>query len=71
MHISEYFYFISLFLSHTEMYTKIKGYRYKIEQTDKGARITVCGDAIDEIVTDYATLRLKLESEGFKVAPEE
>jgi hypothetical protein len=28
-------------------------------------------DAIDEIVTDYATLRLKLESEGFKVAPEE
>jgi hypothetical protein len=33
--------------------------------------ITVCGDAIDEIVTDYATLRLKLETEGFKVAPEE
>jgi hypothetical protein len=27
--------------------------------------------AIEEIVTDYATLRLKLETEGFKVAPEE
>jgi hypothetical protein len=53
------------------MYTEIKGYRYRIEQTDKGAKITVCGNAIDEIVTDYVTLRLKLESERFKVAPEE
>jgi hypothetical protein len=26
---------------------------------------------IDEIVADYARLRMKLESEGFKVAPEE
>jgi hypothetical protein len=57
-------------LSRQETYTKIKGYNYRIEQTDKGARITVCG-AIEERVTDYATLRLKLETEGFKVAPEE
>ena len=62
---------IFLILSRQETYTKIKGYNYRIEQTDKGARITVCGDAIEEIVTDYATLRLKLETEGFKVAPEE
>jgi hypothetical protein len=33
--------------------------------------VTVYGDAIDEIVADYARLRLKLESEGFKVATEE
>jgi hypothetical protein len=49
----------------------MKTYRYKIKQTLKGAIVTVHGDAIDEIVTDYARLRLKLESEGFKVAPEE
>jgi len=59
-----------LILSRQETYTKIKGYKYRIEQTDKGARIIVCGDAIEERVTDYA-LRLKLETEGFKVAPEE
>jgi hypothetical protein len=45
-------------------------YRYKIRQTSQGARVIVHGDAIDEIVADYARLRLKLESEGFKVAPE-
>jgi hypothetical protein len=33
--------------------------------------MTVHGDAIDEIVLDYAKIRLKLESEGFKVGPEE
>jgi hypothetical protein len=49
----------------------IKAYKYKIEQISRGARITVHGDAIDEIVADYARLRLKLEEEGFKVAPEE
>jgi hypothetical protein len=48
-----------------------KTYRYKIKQTSQGARVTVSGDAIDEIVADYARLRLKLESEGFKIAPEE
>jgi hypothetical protein len=31
----------------------------------------VYGNAIDEIVADYTRLRLKLESEGFKVAPED
>ena len=46
-------------------------YRYKIKQTTNGALVTVHGDAIDEIVADYARLRLKLESEGFKVFPEE
>lgn len=57
-------------MSNPDTYTQIKGYRYRIEQTSNGARITVCGDAIDEIVADYTRLRLKLESEGFKVAPE-
>ena len=46
-------------------------YRYKIKQTKSGALVTVHGDAIDETVADYARLRLKLESEGFKVVPEE
>ena len=47
---------IFLILSRQETYTQIKGYKYRIEQTDKGARITVCGDAIEEIVAGYATL---------------
>jgi hypothetical protein len=51
--------------------TVIRTYKYKIEQTARGARITVHGDAIDEVVMEYATIRTKLESEGFKVAPEE
>lgn len=50
---------------------KTTTYRYKIKQTSQGAQVTVYGDAIDEIVADYARLRLKLESEGFKVATEE
>jgi hypothetical protein len=58
-------------LSNSDTYTQIKGYRYKIEQTDKGAKITVCGDAIDEIVADYTRLKVKLESEGFRIAPED
>jgi hypothetical protein len=48
-----------------------KTYRYKIEQTAKGARITVHGDAIDEVVADYTRLRIRLEQEGFKISPEE
>jgi hypothetical protein len=51
--------------------TSIKTYKYKIEQTAKGARVTVHGDTIDEIVADYYRLRTKLEAEGFKVAPGE
>jgi hypothetical protein len=51
--------------------TVIRTYKYKIEQTAKGARIVVHGDAIDEVVADYCRLRTKLEQEGFKVAPEE
>jgi hypothetical protein len=51
---------------------KTTTYRYKIkQQTSQGARVTVYGDAIDEIVADYARFRLKPESEGFKVATEE
>jgi hypothetical protein len=48
-----------------------KTYRYKIEQTTKGARITVHGDTINEVVADYTRLRIRLEQEGFKIAPEE
>jgi hypothetical protein len=44
---------------------------YKVEQTPRGALITVCGDAIDEVVAYYARLRVKLETEGFRIALEE
>ena len=60
-----------LILANSDASPPIKAYKYKIEQTSRGARVTVHGDAIDEIVADYARLRMKLESEGFKVAPEE
>jgi hypothetical protein len=58
-------------LADADISLPVKAYKYKIEQTSRGARVTVHGDAIDEIVADYAQLRLKLQSEGFKVAPEE
>jgi hypothetical protein len=58
-------------LADVDVSLPVKAYKYKIEQTSRGARVTVHGDAIDEIVADYAKIRLKLESEGFKVAPEE
>jgi hypothetical protein len=54
-----------------EISTPIRTYKFKVEQTAKGARVTVHGDAIDEVVADYCRLRTKLESEGFKLAPEE
>lgn len=49
----------------------LKGYKYKIEQTSKGARVTVHGDALEETVSDYALIRARLETEGFTLAPEE
>jgi hypothetical protein len=54
-----------------EISTPLRSWKYKIEQSSRGARVTVHGDAIDEIVSDYCRLRTKLEQEGFKVAPEE
>ena len=49
----------------------MRGYKFKIEQTVKGARVTVHGDGLEEVVDDYAKIRLRLEEEGFKLAPEE
>jgi hypothetical protein len=49
----------------------VRGYKYKIEQTSKGARVTVHGDALEETVADYATIRQRLQTEGFTLAPEE
>lgn len=54
-----------------EIRTAIRTYKYEIEQTRKGARVTVHGDAMDEIVADYCRLRTKLDRVGFRVAPEE
>lgn len=54
-----------------ETETVVRTYKYKIEQTAKGTRVTVHGDALEETVDDYAKLRLRLEEEGFKMAPEE
>jgi hypothetical protein len=49
----------------------MRSYKYKVEQTPREALIMVCGDAFDEVVADYARLRVKLETEGFGVALEE
>lgn len=46
-------------------------YRYRIEQTPRGALITVSGDGIEEVVADYTRLRVRLEQEGFRIADEE
>lgn len=45
-------------------------YKYKIEQTRGGARVTCHGDQIDEVVYDYMEIRGRLEANGFKIAPE-
>jgi hypothetical protein len=37
-----------------------KSYRYRIEQTPRGALITVNGDGIEEVVADYTRLRVRL-----------
>jgi hypothetical protein len=50
---------------------RIKSFKYKIKQTFRSAKVTVYGNAIEEVVADYIRLRVKLESEGFKVASEE
>jgi hypothetical protein len=49
----------------------IKSWKYKIEQTSKGARITVHGDEMTGVVNDYYELRNRLETAGFKIAPED
>ena len=54
-----------------EVSGQVRSYKYKIEQTAKGARVTVHSDTIDEAVADYRNLRSKIESEGFKLAQEE
>jgi hypothetical protein len=48
-----------------------KTYRYRIEQTPRGALITVSGDAREEVIADYAWFRVRLEQEGFKIVREE
>ena len=58
-------------MSNTESVAVVRGYRYKITQSSKGARIEVHGDSLEETVLDYAQLRQRLESEGFRIAPEE
>lgn len=49
----------------------IRPYKYKLEQTSKGTGVTVHGDTIDEVIVDYTTLRVRLQQEGFRIAPEE
>ena len=46
-------------------------HHFRIEQTPRGALITICGDAPEEVIADYTRLMVRLEQEGFKIAPEE
>lgn len=58
-------------MSDIQQLATLKGFKYKIEQTGKGARITVHGDSLDDTVMDYMQLRQRLQAEGFIIAPEE
>jgi len=49
----------------------VRGFKYKIEQTSKGARVTVHGDDMTSTVNDYYEMRHRLEIAGFKIAPED
>ena len=53
-----------------EQQPSVHVYKYKIEQTRGGARVTVHGDTSDEVVYDYMEIRGRLEANGFKIAPE-
>lgn len=57
-------------MNDAELSQTLKTYKYKIEQCARGARITVHSDKIDEVVYDYMEIRARLESNGFKIAPE-
>jgi hypothetical protein len=48
----------------------VSGYKYKIGQTSKGGGVTVHADSLEETVADYARIRQRLETEGYKLAPE-
>ena len=48
-----------------------KAYQYEIKQTIHGAPVIVRGNPIDEVVADYARLRVKPELKGFEVAIEQ
>lgn len=50
---------------------QIRSWKYTISQTSKGARITVHGDDISDLVDDYAIIRSELASRGYKIAPED
>jgi hypothetical protein len=54
-----------------DLSTVVRGFKYKIEQTAKGARITVHGDDMTSVVNDYFELRQRLETAGFRIAPED
>ena len=45
-------------------------WKYKIEQTAMGARVTIHSMDIDEAVRDYGRIRQTLEDQGYPVAPE-
>lgn len=45
-------------------------WKYKIEQTAGGARVTVHSNDIDEAVRDYGRIRKTLEEQGYPVAAE-
>jgi hypothetical protein len=55
----------------TEVSAQIKDTDIGLSRRLKVRGLQVCGGAIDEIVADYARLKVKLETEGFTVAPDE
>ena len=54
-----------------ELSTQKEVYKYRIEETEKGVKVMVQGDAIEETVADYIHLRTRLEQEGIKVMSNE
>jgi hypothetical protein len=48
-----------------EMTDTLRTYKYKVEQTAKGARVTVHGDNLTEVIQDYGLIRKGLMAAGF------
>lgn len=58
-------------MADVELSTPIRPYKYKIEQTARGARCTVHSDVLEEAVLEYKKLRNGLQAAGFRIAPED
>lgn len=58
-------------ISAEEIEEGFRSWKFKIQQTARGARVTVHGDTLEQTVQEYIALKKLLFAQGEVVAPEE